>query len=749
MIKKALAVAVFLLAASLFVSSASTSSWAYSPVYFPGWYQDDFDVTKWILVPQPYESQSTQSDLYFKGFVDADPGQSSVNLTIYADDCLLELYFDGISVFNATECGACTHCSGIMFRLPIRADKPYHTLAAHVKNNGGSGMFKVEQDQPWLSFNIRPSTSLFLVAMAFLSAALFLPARVRRWHLKALLILFAYGFVTLSFLTPLVENAGNWGIHDWDYFFFNNAVARKTILTYHQLPMWNPYACGGTVILANPQSFYLTPTFNLILLFGVEYGIKLQMLLHYLIGLIGMYLLARLLKMGEAGSHMAAFVYMLSAVIPLHFAEGHYTWIAAAWVPYVAYFYLRATQEDMKWAVPAALSLALIYLEGHAYLFVYVILFLLSYAPLTSFFKRTFTPVKVTAVILVLCLLFGAIKIVPQVLYTKDNPRTINDSSGLTWDILAGSLIDRYQALGAHSFKGQVWGWHEYGGYIGEIPLILALAAIILGRANKPLVLTLLFILILAFNESSPLGLWGILHDYAPFMGNLRTPERLILMVNFILAMCAAMGLNAIERHDKRMAVVILFFVLFDLWNVNGSILSMSFPITARTINADSTFRQTLAEGVGDRRYSGMYEVFLANHGALDCYDPGGLTAYATPWKVSGVLKESYRGEAYLVNGGNANIIEFTPNRVTASVGTLEPTLLVLNQNYHDGWSSDAGVVKPYLGLVSVAVSPLTSKVTFTYTTPGLAAGALITVLALAGSAAYLTAPNAKKRVKR
>ncbi|VVB54905.1 Uncharacterised protein [uncultured archaeon] len=732
-----LTAALILLTTPAIVASASTSLWKFSPVSSVGWYAEDFDASNWTSVPQPYEKQETPSDMYFRGFVDADPSQTSVTLTLYADDCIKELYFDQVIVFNSTECAGCTHCRGMNITLPVSAGKSYHTLAAHVKNNGGPGKFRVETyGASESSSKIQSSTVLLAIALTLLASALFLPAKIMRPHVKVPLIFLAYSFAVMSFLTPLIANFGNWGINDWDQYYFHNAVARRIILQYHQIPLWNPYACGGTIILANPQSLYLTPTFIIILLFGVEYGIKLQILLHYLIGLVGMYLLARRLKMGSAASHLAAFVFVFSSVMSLHLAEGHYTWVAGAWLPWFMYFYVRAAERGL-WSVPAAAALLLIYLEGHAYLFIYVCLFVVLYAPLKSLSERSVKPVKLAACILVLCFLLGAVKFIPQLIYARENPRDISDGSGFTWEILSASLLDRYQALGAHAYLGQIWGWHEYGGYVGDIALLLALAAIF-RRYNPPLFITLLAILALSFNLNAPFAPWDFLHDHAPFLGNLRNPERLIILVTFILAIFAGEGLRRIESHDRWLAAFIVLFVLADLWVVNGGILSGSFPILPKDIRADPVFRQTVGEGVGERRYSGMYEVFLANHGAADCYDPGGLASHVLPWKTGGVLNESYKGEAYLLDAGKAEVVDFTPNQVTVSVNALARTTLVLNENYHRGWSSDAGSVASYEGRVSVAVPAGVSRVTFVYSLPGFALGAAVSFFSCAGLILFL-----------
>src|SRR5688572_12789442 len=65
--------------------------------------------------------------------------------------------------------------------------------------------------------------------------------------------------------------------YDWRYFESMAEVARRTVAWYGEVPLWNPYSCGGEVDLANPQSLDGAPTFLLTLLFGTAWGFKLAM----------------------------------------------------------------------------------------------------------------------------------------------------------------------------------------------------------------------------------------------------------------------------------------------------------------------------------------------------------------------------------------------------------------------------------------------------------------------------------------
>src|SRR5579883_1236873 len=84
----------------------------------------------------------------------------------------------------------------------------------------------------------------------------------------ALVILGALGFAA-AFSYPILTDPSNIGVvWDWPEFLIRNWVACYSVRHFHQLPLWNPYECGGMPLLAHPSSQILTPLFVLPLVFG-------------------------------------------------------------------------------------------------------------------------------------------------------------------------------------------------------------------------------------------------------------------------------------------------------------------------------------------------------------------------------------------------------------------------------------------------------------------------------------------------
>ena len=130
---------------------------------------------------------------------------------------------------------------------------------------------------------------------------------------------------------------------------------------------------------------------------------------------------------------------------------------------------------------------------------------------------------------------------------------------------------------------------------------------------------------------------------------------------------------------------------------------------------------------------NGMFLAALENRGIVNCYEHYKLPIAAQPkYFVNGSENPDYLGEAYLVNGDSAGISYFSPNKVTVNINTDEPTILVLNQNYHPGWKvQDSGNAEDYNGLISTSVSPSDKQVTFYYYSSSFKLGLTITILTL------------------
>ncbi len=78
--------------------------------------------------------------------------------------------------------------------------------------------------------------------------------------------------------------------------------------------LWDPYLNGGQPWLANPNCFALYPSRVLYFLLSPLTAFNWEIFLHHLLGTLGIYFLARRLRLGPGGAATAAFVWAFSGV---------------------------------------------------------------------------------------------------------------------------------------------------------------------------------------------------------------------------------------------------------------------------------------------------------------------------------------------------------------------------------------------------------------------------------------------------
>jgi len=608
---------------------------------------------------------------------------------------------------------------------------------------------------------------------------------------KILIPLILSALIALIFTFPIFSNFSYWGIQDWDQHLFYHAVPERTLIEYHQFPLWNPYYCGGTVMLANPQSRFLSPSFLLILLLGTVKGIKLDIFLHLIIGLLGMYLLARHYKMDELTAALPACVYMLNSMYVLNITVGMTWFLSVVYLPWAFLCYLKGF-EQWKFTLLSGLFLVLMYFGGGAYPLSVTMLFFALFSLLSAYPKdvasslnldmagqspplrvRLFGRVlslrrrgivkvaKSFSLLLVFTICLGAIKFFPSFDFLREHPRHISDYSGYSVKMLYNSLLSRDQSLAAVEkypskegfWDGRSYAMDENGMYIGFISLLLFLFGVVMHWKRKwRLTLCFLIFLWLSLGNRIPLSLWKLLHAL-PVYDSMRVAQRFRIVFMLIMALFVGFGtqsfLSILDQKIKNrtllqsLRAVIPIVILIDLIWVNSPIWKDAFPIPPLPVERQARFSQISqgkdydANGIvtpkSNRIYSswsGLYPAFLSNLSVIQGYESANVPRNTIP-KDS----DSYKGEAFLEGtSGELSIDFWSPNRIVVSVHANGEGYLALNQNYYSGWKvkgSRSHKVQPLNSLLAVEISPEDEIIEFYYSPLSFQVGWIVTCLTI------------------
>jgi hypothetical protein len=511
------------------------------------------------------------------------------------------------------------------------------------------------------------------------------------------LVLVACACVAVIYAFPLFHNVWNYSCGDGESYQTINAVIRSTLIDYRQFPFWNPYSGGGNVMLAHPESNFLSPLFVPILLLGPVVGVKIQIVIYYIIGLAGMYLLCRYLNFKVLPAFLAAVLFNCNSYLSNHLNVGYFIWMTILWMPWVFLFYLKSC-SSAKNIVWCALVMALVLLEGGVHHLIMIFSFLVLYASFESVRSKSFKPLLILFLAMGLFALLSGIKLIPMMQFIHDYPRRAYQMVlpyVPYWTFVVAMLdrgwYGRCYLLPQPNFTGQ-----EFLAYIGIIPFVLLIAGCI--RCFKkywPIILTLVVFIFIAYGRGSFIDVWPLIKRLPGFNNQFITVRNVIVIV-FCGSLIIGYYLSTWNCSGAKNV-----FLSIMVMCVTADLIAHGWYYIAAMPNEPVTVEKSAFVQEDTER---LYPTFLKGHGNILFWRPGRIDCAAVS-----VKNPSYRGEVYLLNGnGTARMEEFTPNKLRVIYTAQDDDTLVVNQNYYKGWwafGENRLPVSSSDGLISVKVA--------------------------------------------
>jgi hypothetical protein len=329
---------------------------------------------------------------------------------------------------------------------------------------------------------------------------------------------------------------------------------------------------------------------------------------------------------------------------------------------------------------------------------------------------------------------------------------------------LVQALVAQGQDIGSRPAPIPQWGWHEYGMYIGWIPVLSLI--MLIGASQQARERALRFAAIVAFvlglghfHEYAP---WPLLHQLPVFSSH-HVPTRwlypALLLFGIVAAASGERGLECCGRH-RRLAelalLALIAYVALDMSAQSFQPMRHAFWMEMPEIAVAPEFRQhrRVPRELQYRRLDyapPALPAMFAGVGIIDCTLQPALNLWApkrpngrpSGMGAIGVDEAGYRGEAFLVSGvGDARITRFSPNEVRVSVKGAHPgDLLVLNQNWDPGWRVNDAAATDHEDRVAIRINQSEARFTFRYRPPFLILGLLL----FAGTIAVLLLVKARR----
>jgi hypothetical protein len=382
-------------------------------------------------------------------------------------------------------------------------------------------------------------------------------------------------------------------------------------------------------------------------------------------------------------------------------------------------------------------------------------LLLVVYAASLALLFRRLAPLKTLGLVGLTAIGLSAPKLLPMIANMQRFPRLVESTEYMGLQALVPALVARGQDLGSRPAPIPQWGWHEYGMYIGWIPV---LALLVLStrqqqsrqRALRGAAILAFFLGLGHFHEYAP---WTLLHELPVFSSH-HVPTRWLYPALLLFAIvAAATGESWLERlgRGRRVAEVaalaVVAFVALDISAESFRPMRRAFWMEMPEVSRAPEYRQyrRVPSELKYRRpdYAPpALPAMFAGVGVIDCTLQPALNVWAPkrpngrPFGMGaiGADEAGYRGEAFLASGsGKAQITQFSPNKVHVKVSDARPgDLLVVNQNFDPGWRVNGERAIDHGDRIAIRISEPNAELTFRYRPPFLIVSLLLCAATIA-----------------
>lgn len=530
---------------------------------------------------------------------------------------------------------------------------------------------------------------------------------------------------------------------DGQYFHKLVDSGRVSIAHFHELPLWDPYECGGRPLWDNPQSLVAAPLIWLNLLVGTSATMKLWYLLHTAAGFVSMWLFCRRdLAVSRAAALTASVGWAAGSFHMHHYSGGHAAFVTFELMP-LALFLWRRAETDARYAMGLGLLVALLGLEGAALPLLYFAV-LLAAETVTRLWpaKRVLQIARAGAITLGVGIGVGAVRFFPVIDQLRSHKRPIpSDFDHMTSSSLLDAFVNGYYPH-LHRLPNHAYVWGEYAAYTGWVLLAIAVVGIVLAwRRHLWLGALLALAIALMVGYQGPLSPWGILNKYVYPLKEMRVPSRFNAQASFILLAYVALALDRIGDNIKTVldrlssfrvpnaAVpvaqgLIPMLALVGAGDVlgHGINLAHEYPTGGP---ATPTTPRSLRIFYGGRDSAAFVDQPQQNRGRVACYEPWAPYEGAPVWEGD-VPQARAMGDGIIVSN-----VTRTQNTFDFEMQSDGAARALVNSTFDPNWRSNIGRPFENNKQLAIEVPAGVHNVHLFYRPRYLPLGAVVTALSL------------------
>ena len=538
-----------------------------------------------------------------------------------------------------------------------------------------------------------------------------------------------FSLLAAAFVWTVLPDAGRLNeFRDVHHLFLYERSAIDTIRHFGQLPLWNPYYCGGFDAVAAPQTRFVSPTLLLGLLFGAERAEILTVFFFAIVGMEGMYRWLRLRVTEPLAALIIAPIFALSGQFTVAYFRGWIQFFGFELVPWILLgITLAARRKPIGMAIS---SIAFATMLGFAGFFAApMIAIAATLEALRALVEqpkparlRSFGMLVATASFMITVSL---LRLWPVAETLMSAPRIMAGTPGFQPRALLAALVG---VLDTKDGNTELVGSF----YVGAAFLGLVALGGHNRKSIRALGIVIVFVWLAAGYARQP-SLFALLRQI-PMFAATRYPERFLWLAALFASEPAAnalAGVPVLGEGKRWRAGVWLVLGGAAAWCIGQQIAAFHRVAAARTLGVvterpTSNFHQT--------RGNRWLAVHLESQGlgSLSCYETHRLAE-------STLLRGDLAAEEYLApdsaDAGSVKRVAWSPNRIDLHVDVSRPARVLVNQNWAPGWHASVGKVVSHEGLIAIDVPAGAQDVALSFrpwSTLGGGAATLASLLALA-----------------
>jgi len=557
-----------------------------------------------------------------------------------------------------------------------------------------------------------------------------------------LLCLSLLGLVlTCSIWMVIFQRYPGSGGGDGPFFFRLIEAGKVSVSRWHELPLWNPYECGGVPLWDNPQSIVSSPLVLLLQPLTTAATIGVWVIVHVVVGFVGMWIFAREeLGSSRIAAFTAACLFAFSAQHSNHAAGGHTAFATFQLTP-LALLMWRRGERDARHAIGLGLIFALMIYEGGVYAPALVGL-MLAIETVTRLRSgdRLIAIARAAGIVGLVTLTVGAARVIPVADQILHNKRGLGgESEAMDWQMLKDMFLDRQHALRT---AGHQYVWGEFVAYIGPVILVLmALGVLVSAGTETWFLVVAIALFVLMLGHFSPRAPWTLLKTYVPPFTSMRVPLRFRLLLAMFIAGWVAIAMDRVPALAERtfgrtrlvraFRVVIIGAALFGAGDVAGhsvDVINSQWDGPPQQKNLKASSPNLYLGGPGLAQFIDQPR---QNRGRLDCWEEWAPFAGAPLW--TGDAPQARIPEAEAARG-TVTSVRRSQNAFVIDADAKEEVTVQLNTSWARGWRTTAGTIREESHQLVVRLPPGHHVFRVWYWPVGLTAGFVLTALGLLAS---------------